>query len=214
MEREVLKKHLLNYQKRLREYLRKGSIEQKRCHSENNTTIKFIVPLLQILGWDPLSKDMEFEYTVRGRKLKRPHRVDIALYTQGPRKPKILVEIKRIQDDLGTGRQVLRYLHARRIKYAIYTNGKEIRLLDNRTPTKYRPEGLFIIKIEDFIKYKDVLTVLTKGSVESGKLDRLAKSYHAPEFWGSVIKGERKIKRSERKDMKYVLRLEYARKQI
>ncbi len=138
-------------------------------------------------------------------------RVDIALYVGDSDKPKIIVEIKRIHEkELGTGRQVLQYLRASGIKYGIYTNGKEIRFIDNRTPVKFIPEGLFIIKVKDFVKYKKVLSALTKESVQAGKLDKLVKCFHSKEFWQFIKQKEEGKKKSEKADTKYRLRLEYA----
>lgn len=210
-------RQLRDYQKRVKDWLahKDEEISRNLYNDERNTTVKFIAPLFNILGWNHLSRNVEYEHTVRCKKLKMPKHVDIALYTKDSKKPKIFVEIKRIQDELGTGRQLLRYLHAEKVKYGIYTNGREIRLLDNRTPIKYVPEGLFIIKVEDFIRYNKVLAVLSKKAVDSGKLDRIARSFHDKErFWKQVENKEKKVKRSERKKLKYYLRLEYANKQL
>lgn len=207
-------RQLQDYQKRVDRFKDK-KIDKGLYSDERNTTIKFIVPLLNILGWNHLTSDMEFEHPVKGKEIKKSTRVDIALYTRGSKKPKIFVEIKRIiQDKLGTGRQVLRYLHAEKVKYGIYTNGKEIRLLDNRTPVKYVPEGLFILKVKDFVKYHRVLAILSKRYVEKGKLDKLAKSFHSERFWNLVKREEKEVKRSERQDLKYSLRLEYAENEL
>lgn len=209
-------KQLEDYQKKVEDWRRsrEKEINRKLCNDERNTTVKFIIPLLNILDWNHLSRDMEFEHRVQGRETKRLTRVDIALYTEDSIKPKIFVEIKRIEDELGTGRQVLRYLHAEGVKYGIYTNGREIRLLDNRTPTKYAPEGLFCIRVGDFVKYHKVLDVLSKESIETGKLDKLAECYHSKNFWDFVKKKEREIEVSKRKELKYGLRLDYAKRKL
>lgn len=211
MGNKSFEKKLKEYQKRLSLYSQKSSAEGKRCNLESNTTIKFVIPLLQILGWDHLSKDMEFEYAVSGRGLVRPRRVDIALYGRDSKRPKVLVEIKRFQTDLGTGCQLRRYLYATRIKHGIYTNGEEIRLISNRTPIKNEPEALFTLKCKDFLNYKDVLAVFSKNSVESGRLDKLVKSYHTKKFWQLLKERKKQIKQSQNKDIKYVSRLELAK---
>lgn len=206
MDRSFIEQ-LRDYQKRVKDYLQfKETKPYKNLYNdERNTTVKFIIPLLNMLGWRHLSEDMEFEHTVRCKEIKNPKRVDIALYTKNSERPKILVEIKRIQDELGSGRQLLRYLHTKKIDYGVYTNGREIKLIHKSTPTQYVPEGLFTIKVEDFIKNKKVLSVLSKKSVECGKLDKLERTYHGKNFWNMIKKYQRYIP-------KYYLRLMHAEK--
>jgi len=205
MKKKNLKNRLRQYQKEATKWYK---IMKNHCyHDERNTVIKFVVPLLEILGWRPKSKDMEFEYTLRRKNRKRPIRVDIALYGHDSKKPSILVEVKCLQDDLGSGRYLLRYLSAGKIPYGIYTNGRELKLVDRRTPTSYNPEGLFSIKLEDFIKYKKVLFGLSRKALENGKLKKLAKSCHTKKFWNY-------IKKHEKNTSKYYLRLAHAEKKL
>lgn len=213
MEEKAFKRQLLDYQKRVKDWL-KNDFKNGGYDKEQNTTIKFVVPLLNILGWDSYSKEMEFEYPIHQKERDKLTRVDIALYTKDSKKPKILVEIKRIQEELGTGRQLLRYLHAEKVKYGIYTNGREVRLIDIRTPTKYIPEGLFIIRAEDFSSYPKVLSALSKNSVERGLLHKIVKSFHTHDFWGEVQRKEKKVKKNDRKKLKYYLRLDYVNRQL
>src|SRR3989338_10058054 len=108
---EHIRKQLKIYLARVKEF--RGSVEKNTGFKlEQNTTIKFVVPLLNILGWNHLQNDMGFEYPVRGRKKRR---CDIALYTDYPKlkTPKVLVEIKRIQvpeKKFESGQYLLEYL--------------------------------------------------------------------------------------------------------
>jgi hypothetical protein len=128
---------------------------------------------------------MEFEYAVR-KKGKNLGRADIALYPSDSKKPKILVEVKPLKTKkLGKGSQLFKYLKAEDINYGIYTNGRTIRLIDKRyTRPSYAPHTLFTIVLKDFYKYRKALRILSKQSVKSGKLDRLAKAYHSKEYKG------------------------------
>lgn len=213
-------KELTKYKGRVEEWLANLLKRPKSFHKEQNTTIRFIVPLLQLLGWDPLSNatDIEFEYDAKNKELKKRGSADIALYGKSRSKPKIIIEVKRIQDEEGkTGKQVLRYLKAKGIKFGIYTNGQEIKLIDNRTPVKYIPEGLFTIKVKDFIKYKEVLAIFSKESVQKTEaLEDLARDFHSKNFWGGVkeqerVKGKTKAQKAEDK---YYLRLDYAKRRL
>ncbi len=174
-----------NYSRNLKRYIDKikkwsgGIIKKNKYDKEQNTVIKFVVPLFELLGWGPLYKDMEFEYAVRNKKGQKLGRADIALYIKDSEKPIILVEIKPIQGKLGEGRQLFKYLKAEGINYGIYTNGNEFRLLDKRyTQPSYAPHTLFMLEARQFNKYRRVLRVLSKESVKRKKLDKLANLYH------------------------------------
>ena len=213
MVNEYIKKQLRNYLARVKEF---GPVGKNTGFKlEQNTTIKFVIPLLNILGWDHLKNDMGFEYPVRGRKEKKKEgRCDIALYTDYPKskKPKVLVEIKRIQvpeEKLESGRYLLEYLNATKINYGIFTDGKELKLVDRRTPTRSHPEGLFSLEANHFLDYPDVLWMLSKEMVSKGKLDEFAHAYH---FEPNFFKWAKSEKTGDVDPKKYKLRLEFTRR--
>jgi hypothetical protein len=146
-----------------------------RYSLEKNTTVKFIIPLFSILGWDPFSKEMEFEYPVLRAKSGKSHsdHVDIALYINNNKKPRIIVEIKPILNDLTRGSQLLRYLQNARISQGIYTNGKEIKLISMQGVRHgFSPRVLFHLKnLDDFIEYKEVLWLFSKESFKKNKIE-------------------------------------------
>lgn len=180
-----------SFKKQLKKYTDKVNkwdreiIRRNKYDKEQNTVVKFIIPLFEILGWGPLYKDMEFEYAVH-KKRKNLGRADIALYPSDSKKPKILVEVKPLKTKkLGKGSQLFKYLKAENINYGIYTNGRTIRLIDKRyTRPSCAPHTLFTIDLKDFYKYRKALRILSKQSVKSGKLDRLAKAYDSKEYKG------------------------------
>ncbi len=174
-----------NYSRKLKKYIDKvkkwsgGIIKENQYHLEQNTIIKFIVPLFELLDWGPLYKDMEFEYSVHNENGNKLGRADIALYTDDSgKKPKILVEAKPLKKPLTQGTQIFKYLKAENINYGIYTNGKELRFIDKRyTNPRYKPSVLFSIELKDFYEYRSVLCVLSKNSVKNGKLDNLVDAF-------------------------------------
>jgi len=182
---------------------------------EKNTTIKLILPLFAILGWDPLSKDMEFEFPVYRKKTKKisHDHVDIALYTNKSKKPRIIVEIKPIQKDLTRGTQLLRYLRNAKISHGIYTNGREIKLIGMPGVRHgFAPSVLFHLKnLDDFLEYKDVLWLLSKDSFKKGRLDKLVKFYHNGREYPKWRRDYRKKYPDVSRDR---LRLIYARMKI
>lgn len=181
MKNRSFRNELKRYNDKVKKW-RSEIISENKYDKEQNTTIKFVVPLFEILGWGRLYKDMEFEYAVHNKKGKSIGRADIALYIKDSNKPKekpkILVEIKRIQGKLGKGSQLFKYLKAEGINYGIYTNGDEIRLLDKRCLyPSCAPHTLFMLKARQFKKYRGALRILSKESVKRKKLDKLANLY-------------------------------------
>lgn len=173
------KKQLKKYKDRVKKWERE-IIQKSKYDTEQNTVIKFVIPLLEMLRWSRLYKEMQFEYVVRDRKTKKRSRVDIALYTKDSAKPKTLVEIKPINTNLSKGSQMLTYLRNTDVKYGIYTNGKEIKLIAKRGVRHgFGPRTLFHLRnIDDFIEYNDLLWLFSKPSLKSGKLDNLIELYH------------------------------------
>lgn len=171
-------KRIRNYQNRVKYWLEfKKSKKGTQFNKEQNTVVKFVIPLLRILGWDCLSAEVEFEYYVQKRG-----RADIALYVRDEEIPKILIEVKPIQDNINNAATQMfsRYLAGTKVSFGITTNGKLLMLFDKfRVKKQYQKARLlFSLKMEDFDKYNDVLSVLSRDSVQSGVLDKLAKAYH------------------------------------
>lgn len=186
MEEKKLIMQLNQYQSKVKEWC--SIIKGTKFNKEENTTVKFVVPLLEMLGWDTL-RDMEFEYNIANKDKKGGRFVDIVLYIKN--KPKILVEVKPIQDELERGsKQIFRYLSDSRIPYGIVTNGKELVVFSGKYCRKDSDKGreLFRFKIFEekknyFIAYHDVLSVISKKYVESEIFDSLANALQTKEYW-------------------------------
>ena len=229
---------LRDYKKRVKDWLQ--FIEIKRgteFKTEQNTIAKFVIPLLEILGWGFLSQDVGFEYHLKDKRHKTRH-VDIALYLfdKNPKIPKILIEVKRIQNDIkNAGEQIFRHqLSGGKVTYAIATNGRELIVFDKwrvRHDSK-RARTLFALKLEDFIEFSDVLWLLSKDSIESGRFDKLAKIYKPhDEYWqpwffpmrdmiknkefdklAKIYKTDWEKKTGSKEQNEYMLRLVFAKK--
>lgn len=159
-----------------------------RYNKEQNTTVKFVVPLFEMLGWDPLTADMEFEYFIPGEK-KRGGRVDVALFAGKSKTPKFLIEVKPFQnesvDNRWTRVQIFKYLVKSGSNYGILTNGQELVVYSRQhvRPDYKRARKFFSLKVDDFVRYEGILRVLSKDMVENGKFDKLAKAYHSNRYW-------------------------------
>ncbi len=206
MKNNGLREKLKSYHSKVEEWEEfKKSKQGTQFNKEQNTVIKFVVPLLEILGWKCFSAEVEveFEYFI-----KKGGRVDVALYTQNKEIPKILIEVKPIQDDIrNAATQMFRsYLVNSQVHYGITTNGKSLMLFDKfRVRRQYqRARLLFGLNSKDFVQYNGVLSVLSKDSVTKGLLDGLVDAYHHREYWEW-----RKI--NKKKHAKNILPLIFAR---
>jgi hypothetical protein len=181
---EINLKELREYQNRVKKWPEKGYANEK-FSMEQNTIIKFTVPLLEALGWDTKSELVEFEYTVKsvGERIRKI-RVDVALYVPGHSTPQVLVEVKRMRKPFESGKYLLRYLNKNsKVKYGIFTNGEELKLIDNTTRKDFEPSGLFSIRAEDFHNWPEALSLLSFDSVKEGVLNDFVEAYH-DKFWG------------------------------
>ena len=209
MEYESFVDKLRDYQKRIKDWERfKADKKGTQFNKEQNTVIKFVAPLLSMLGWDALSKEVEFEYldTSGGR-------ADIALYING--KPTILIEVKPIQNTFKDKypTKIFNYMTKSGIKYGVATNGKEVVLYHKYRGSEKNKRGskLFSIRSDDFITYSDVLWLLSKDMVGKGALDRFAEAFHRDNDNFYKWRKQR-MKPHDPNYNEYILRLEFAKK--
>jgi len=187
---------LQKYQKSIEDW--RNFIKDKRgteFNKEQNTTVKIVNPLLEMLGWELRSKDVEFEYHLKDKKHGTRH-VDIALYLSDmdPKRPKIVVEVKPMPkinqfDIKGPTHQIFRdYLRANKVAYGILTNGMELIVFTGRfvRHDSKRARALFRLKLEDFIEFSDVLWLLSKEMIENGTFDELMEIFQSGDkYWRS-----------------------------
>jgi hypothetical protein len=179
-------------------------------NKEENTMVKFVVPLLEILGWEPFSlvAEVEFEYNVKGAGL-----ADIALYID--QKPRILIEVKSIFDDFKEQwpTKIFKYISSANVQFGIATNGKELILYDNYRVKKTSREGCKLLYLnlekQKTDEYSAVLSLLSKKSVENGRLERFAEEFHK-EGGGFFQWREPRKKKGDKIYNERVLRLKFA----
>ena len=176
-------RELKAYQKRIIDWMAfKETKQGTQFNKEQNTVIKFVVPLLEILGWECSAHNVEFEYFV-----PKKGRADIALYINDPEVPKILVEVKPIQDSIKNAATQMfsKYLVNSKVNFGITTNGRLLMLFDKfRVNRQYQHARLLLtLKSEDLVKYEDVLSVFSRNKVKNGILDKLVNAYHKKEYW-------------------------------
>ncbi|MBU4245836.1 MAG: N-6 DNA methylase, partial [Nanoarchaeota archaeon] len=147
-------------------------VEELNKKSEPDIKSKFIEPLLEALGWQ--KDDMELE----ARVLKGRADYILKLGNQEV----LVVEAKRAGVDLGDeeGRQAVSYAYHRKIKFAVLTNFKQIRVyhalsnIKNITKNLLRDnKGYLVLNSYDFVNEFERLRILSRESFEKGEINKL-----------------------------------------
>lgn len=147
----------------------KRHMERTPQMNEQNTKAKLITPLLELLGWD-IHTDIELEYPVRvGSSTVR---VDYALMLNG--KPVVLVEAKGFDTDIGPSQaeQVISYGRLQSVKWAIITNGKDLRILNTQPGNKYEQCLFKKLTVNEYLANIGVLKLLSKDGVSNGDIEK------------------------------------------
>ncbi len=208
-----------NITKELKDYIKRANdwkkiIHGTRFNKEDNITVKFVAPLLQMLGWDTLCDEVEFQHPVLGKTKKGKH-VDVALYKQNSTIPIILIEVKPMQHlklEKADSQLFQSYLKNCKTFYGITTNGIELKLFSKRFVTKSsgKARELFCLRLNDFLVFKDVLNVLSKEFVESDRLNQLSKAMQSKDYAYWRRNWRRKMKKGDQ-ERDYKLPLKYIR---
>jgi hypothetical protein len=140
--------------------------------TEDDTKVVFIERLLKVLEWNTDNLDeVARRYSVKiGTKTEF---VDYVLKMEG--KPIIFVEVKALGENLDPFEdQAISYAKVGDVKWAVLTNGRELRLYDVRIRSP-----LFKLTLDDYLRERDKLLLLSKVSVKEGRLDEYGdKEYH------------------------------------
>ena len=158
------------------EYVERSAsiIESSPQMNEENTKAKIIRPLIELLGWDVYSSDVDLEYPMKiGSGSKR---ADYALLLEGT--PVVFIEAKGCDTTLSdTERSQLKsYMRQTGVDWGLLTNGSTFEVLKRRTDTR-RPDEVTMgtPSLEELPKQYELLQLLSKDLVESGEADKIAK---------------------------------------
>jgi len=195
LSKESAKEKLAELVSRFEQVLRDG---KEATFSEADVSSKFILPLLDILGWN--IKDID-EVKEQRRTLSGP--VDYTLAVN--RKPRLVVELKKFTEDLDGYRdvrgrretfpeQATRYAWHLKVEWVVLTNFKEVRLYNSYM--KNPAEGLRLqIRYNHFISNLDKLWILSRQSVESGELDKIERKAERKDIDTAVLEDLLEIRR-------------------
>lgn len=162
--------------KEINEYVQRSQqlIESSPQMDEENTKVKLVQPFLELLGWDLYSTEVALEYTIP--MASGSTHVDYALLVGDS--PVVLVEAKPVRSTLSDSeiQQLRSYMRQELdVDWGILTNGKSFEVL---TKSRQRNGGEEVsvvqFELDDLSENPDVLELLTKESIRSGKSDEIA----------------------------------------
>lgn len=149
-------------------------IESSPQMDEENTKVKLVQPFLELLGWDLYSTEVALEYTIP--MASGSTHVDYALLVGDS--SVAFVEAKPVRSTLTDNevRQLRSYMRQELdVDWGILTNGKSFEVL---TKNRYQNGGEEVsvvqFDLDDLAENPDVLGLLTKESIRSGKSDEIA----------------------------------------
>lgn len=152
-------------------------IEESPQMDEQNTKRKIIEPLLELLGWNMLSSDVELEYSVQmGTGTKK---VDYALKIGGT--PVVFIEAKGCDTPIdGHEGQLTSYMRQVGVDWGMLANGRRFKLY-RRDHTSKRPNEIRLadFSIEEITENEHPLRAVSHESIRSGESQRIAETIEA-----------------------------------
>lgn len=148
-------------------------IEASPQMDEENTKRKIIEPLIELLGWDILSAEVELEHSVQmGSGTKK---VDYALKIEDT--PVVFVEAKGADTVLTSNHenQLRSYMRQVGVDWGLLSNGREFEIF-RRDHTSNRPNEISLAEfsLEAINEKAQPLTALSLDSLESGESRQIA----------------------------------------
>lgn len=148
-------------------------IESSPQMDEQNTKAKLIRPLIELLGWDVYSSEVELEYSMQiGRGNTR---ADYALILEGT--PVVFIEAKGCDSTLTDSdrKQLASYMRQTGVDWGLLTNGSTFEILKRRTDSNL-PEEILLgtFSLTELTENRELLELLSKELVESGEANSIA----------------------------------------
>lgn len=153
-------------------------IDESPQMDEQNTKRKLIEPLIDRLGWDILSSEVELEYSVQmGSGTKK---VDYALKLEDT--PVVFVEAKGCDTDLQQRHrdQLGSYMRQVGVEWGILANGRHAEIY-RRDYNSEKPNEIQFgsFATEDTPEHETLLQALTRGNIASGESRQIAEKIDA-----------------------------------
>lgn len=153
-------------------------IEDSPQMGEENTKVKIVQPLIELLGWEVYSSEVELEYPMQiGRGNAR---ADYALQIDDV--PVVFIEAKGCDSTLTDSdrSQLASYMRQKGVDWGLLTNGERFEVLKRRTDSS-RPEEVSLAEfpLEELDENWSVIRLLSKDLVETGEADTIARRIEA-----------------------------------
>lgn len=156
-------------------YLEQSSalIDESPQMDEQNTKRKIIEPLIELLGWNILSAEVELEYSVQmGAGTKK---VDYTLKLEET--PVVFIEAKGCDTTLTEAHsdQLCSYMRQVGVDWGLLSNGREFEIY-RRDTTASRPSEVTLAQfsLEEIEENQHPLRALSKESISSGESRQIA----------------------------------------
>lgn len=152
----------------------KSTLEASPQMDEETTKIRLIQPFIEVLGWDLRSPEVEPEHTVR--MATGTTKVDFALVIGET--PVVFIEAKPASTSLGSDsvQQLRSYMRQELdVDWGVVTNGKTFEVLTKGDDGRREEISLISFELGDLAERPDLLEILTKEAIQSGKSDEIAK---------------------------------------
>jgi hypothetical protein len=140
---------------------------------EANTKATLVRKLLELLGWR-VGTDVDLEYPVQ--MATRTHKVDYALLLEDT--PMVFVEAKGCDSSLSDDhREQLRsYMKAQNVDWGLLTNGQTNEFYQRHVENaQVTVDRLGNASVGQLVQKSELLSALSKESIESGKSEQIAK---------------------------------------
>jgi len=140
---------------------------------EEPTKFRLILPFIELLGWNTRSTEVDPEYTVRMATGKT--KVDFALLLGET--PVVFIEAKpaRSRLDSDSVEQLRSYMRQELdVDWGVVTNGKSFEVLAKGSDGRQEEISLIEFDLEELKERPDLLEILTKESIQTGKSDEIA----------------------------------------
>ena len=154
----------------IEEYLErsKSLIDSSPQMGEANTKVRLVQPLIELLGWDVYSSEVELEYPTQIGQGQA--RADYALLLDGS--PVVFVEAKGCDTSLSDRDrdQLKSYIRQKGADWGLLTNGQRFEVLKRREDSDVPDEvSLATFPIDELRTNWNVLELLSKDLVQSGE---------------------------------------------
>lgn len=140
---------------------------------EEKTKIRLIIPFIELLGWDSRSTEVDPEHTIRMATGKT--KVDFALLLGDT--PVVFLEAKPARKGLDEDSvaQLRSYMRQKlEVDWGVVTNGKSFEVLTKGDNGRQEEISLIQFDLNDLKERPDLLEILSKESIQSGKSDEIA----------------------------------------